>query len=146
MLGSTILHLMRSAVLQDIRLTSFESALNRIVGNLDETAFLARLQLGSVDLLHAITPKRRDRSIAQEFHDDSETQCVILTGNDNELSSGIDLSDPAMPDVAVRMTKQNINSFANVLNQLGSHMDVDQAMLCGNTSEAKNGRSTFSKD
>lgn len=61
-LGSTILHLMRSAVLQDIRLTSFEPALNRIVGKLDETAFLARLQLGSVDLVHAITPKRRDRS------------------------------------------------------------------------------------
>jgi IclR family acetate operon transcriptional repressor len=61
-LGSAILHLMRSAMLQDMRLTSFEPALNRIVGRLDETAFLARLQLGSVDLVHAITPKRRDRS------------------------------------------------------------------------------------
>lgn len=217
--------------------------------------------------------------IAQEFHDDSETQCVILTGNDNEFSSGIDLSDPArwnlddktflerrnialrgtkmckawedmpqitiaaieglnvgggialtltcdwrvmaesaflyvpevqigiplgwqtlprlvnmvgasrakqivllgdrmsaakasewgivdfivpdgtavtyaeslakrvatLPDVAVRMSKQNINAFANVLNQLGSHMDVDQAMLCANTAEAQTSRNAFSK-
>src|SRR5690606_31999787 len=33
--------------------------------------------------------------IAQEFHDDTGTQCVILTGNDKEFSAGIDLGDPA---------------------------------------------------
>src|SRR5690606_39249974 len=32
--------------------------------------------------------------IAQEFHDDTDTQCVVLTGNDTEFSAGIDLSDP----------------------------------------------------
>lgn len=61
-LGGAILHLMRCSVMQDIRLSSFEPALNRIVGKLDETAFIARLQLGSVNLVHAITPKSRDRS------------------------------------------------------------------------------------
>lgn len=61
-LGSAILHIMRSAVLQDMRLSSFEPALNHIVGKLDETAFLARLQHGSIDLVQAITPKSRNRS------------------------------------------------------------------------------------
>lgn len=51
----------------------------------------------------------------------------------------------AMPDVAVRMSKQNINAVANALNHLGSYMDLDQAMLCGQTAEAKAGRNAFTK-
>lgn len=50
-----------------------------------------------------------------------------------------------MPDVAVRMTKQSINSYANALNHSSSHMDVDQAMLCGLSSEAVDGRTKFKK-
>jgi len=61
-LGPAILRLMRSSVLQDLRLASFEPALSFIVGKLDETAFLARLQHDGVDLVRAITPNRRDRS------------------------------------------------------------------------------------
>lgn len=41
-----------------------------------------------------------------------------------------------MPELAVRMSKQSINAYANALNHLGSHMDVDQAMLCGQTRDA----------
>ena len=70
---------------------------------------------------------------------------VVQDGTAKSYAESLAQRVAAMPDVAVRMTKQNINSYANVLNQLGSHMDVDQAMLCGNTSEAQNGRSTFSK-
>lgn len=70
---------------------------------------------------------------------------VVQDGTAKSYAESLAQRVAAMPDVAVRMTKQNINSFANVLNQLGSHMDVDQAMLCGNTSEAKNGRNTFGK-
>ncbi|AUL13805.1 enoyl-CoA hydratase/isomerase family protein [Bordetella bronchiseptica] len=41
-----------------------------------------------------------------------------------------------MPELAVRMSKQSINAYANALNHLGSHMDVDQAMLCGQSQDA----------
>lgn len=41
-----------------------------------------------------------------------------------------------MPELAVRMSKQSINAYANALNHLGSHMDLDQAMLCGQTQDA----------
>lgn len=50
-----------------------------------------------------------------------------------------------MPAAAVRMSKQHINAVANALNHLGSHMDADQAMLCGQTAEARSGRDAFKK-
>ena len=51
----------------------------------------------------------------------------------------------ALPDVALRMSKQSINSCANALNHLASHMDVDQAMLCGISTEPPEGRKKFQK-
>jgi enoyl-CoA hydratase/carnithine racemase len=50
-----------------------------------------------------------------------------------------------LPDVALRMSKQSINSCANALNHLASHMDVDQAMLCGVSIEKTDARKKFEK-
>ncbi|MGY6269479.1 enoyl-CoA hydratase/isomerase family protein [Achromobacter denitrificans] len=50
-----------------------------------------------------------------------------------------------MPDLAVRMSKQSINAYANALNHLGSHMDVDQAMLCGQSADAGAARDRYSR-
>lgn len=50
-----------------------------------------------------------------------------------------------MPDVAVRMSKQSINAYANALNHTASHMDLEQAMLCGQEAAAKAGRDNYAK-
>lgn len=50
-----------------------------------------------------------------------------------------------MPDLAVRMSKQSINAYANALNHLGSHMDVDQAMLCGQSADAAATRDRYGR-
>lgn len=48
-----------------------------------------------------------------------------------------------MPDVAVRMSKQSINAYTNALNYTASHMDLEQAMLCGQEAAAKAGRASY---
>jgi enoyl-CoA hydratase/carnithine racemase len=50
-----------------------------------------------------------------------------------------------MPDAAVRMSKQSINAFANALNHVASHMDVDQALLCGQMGDAVSARERYKK-
>lgn len=70
---------------------------------------------------------------------------VVPDGTARSYAESLAKRVATMPEVAVRMSKQNINAYANVLNQLGSHMDVDQAMLCGKTTEAQTSRNAFSK-
>ena len=47
------------------------------------------------------------------------------------------------PSHVVKMSKQSVNAFANALNHVGTFMDVDQAMLCGQSTEAQNARTQF---
>lgn len=117
-LGSAILHLMRSSVLQDMRLTSFEQALNHIVGKLDETAFLARLQLGSVDLVHAITPKRRDRSyiypgVGARPLDKCSSSKAILAFTDRPKAK--DILKPLVDDA----NQTNLRALLKELDEVG---------------------------
>ncbi len=49
------------------------------------------------------------------------------------------------PPHVVRMSKQSVNAYANALNHVSSFMDVDQAMVCGTTSEATDARRRFNK-
>jgi len=100
-LGPAILRLMRSAVLQDLRLSSFEPALSYIVGKLDETAFLARLQHGGVDLVRAITPTRRDQSyvypgVGSRPLDRCSSSKAILAFTDPDTAKG--MLEPLMAD------------------------------------------------
>ena len=50
------------------------------------------------------------------------------------------------PSHAVKMTKQSVNAYANALNFSSTYMDIDQALLCGKSSEAIQARNQFSKD
>ncbi len=42
------------------------------------------------------------------------------------------------------LTKQSVNNYANALSHLATHMDVDQAVLCGLSEVAAQGRTRFS--
>lgn len=60
-LGDGLVKLMRASLTQDSKLAHFKSALNFIVGRLEETAFCARLLDDEVDLVQAVTPTRKDQ-------------------------------------------------------------------------------------
>lgn len=47
------------------------------------------------------------------------------------------------PSHVVKMSKESVNAHANALNHLGAYMDVDQALLCGQSAEAREARSKF---
>ena len=41
------------------------------------------------------------------------------------------------------LTKHNVNTYANALNHLASHMDIDQSVLCGLSESAVRTREEF---
>lgn len=49
------------------------------------------------------------------------------------------------PNHAVRMSKQSVNAYANALNYVSTFMDVDQALLCNESQEAREARQQFGK-
>lgn len=96
----------------------------------------------------------------------SKAKKLILLGNEMNSQEALDLGliDYIEPDgktleaainlankvnlnsrLVTTLTKQSINNFANALNHLATHMDVDQAVLCGLSSQAKNARANFKK-
>lgn len=70
---------------------------------------------------------------------------VIPDGTACQFAQDLAQKVAAMPAMAVRMSKQNINTCANVLNHVSSYMDVDQAMLCGQMQEAVAERKNYEK-
>ncbi|HLU01649.1 MAG TPA: enoyl-CoA hydratase/isomerase family protein, partial [Advenella sp.] len=71
---------------------------------------------------------------------------VVPDGTTQTFAEDLAQRVGAMPGVAVRMSKQSINTYANAMNHVASFMDVDQAMLCGQTEEAVSERSHYKKD
>lgn len=47
------------------------------------------------------------------------------------------------PPHVVKMSKQSVNAFANALNHVATFMDVDQALVCGQSIEAQQARESF---
>lgn len=47
------------------------------------------------------------------------------------------------PSHVVKMSKQSVNAHANALNFVSTYMDVDQALVCGQSSEARDARKNF---
>lgn len=47
------------------------------------------------------------------------------------------------PGHVVKMSKQSVNAYANALNYVSTYMDVDQALLCGQSAEASQAREQF---
>lgn len=119
-LGRGILQLMRSAVLQDVRLARFEPALNYIVGKLGETAFLARLQHGGVDLVRVVTPKRRDQSyiypgVGARPLDRCSSSKAILAFADPSSTQG--MLEPLLADRRETDMASLIDELAQVVKQ-----------------------------
>jgi enoyl-CoA hydratase/carnithine racemase len=73
------------------------------------------------------------------------TDFVVPDGTTRTFAEDLAQRVGAMPGVAVRMSKQSINTYANAMNHVSSYMDVDQAMLCGQTDEAMTERSHYEK-
>lgn len=68
---------------------------------------------------------------------------VVPTGDALSRAEALAERVVSMPKMAVRVTKQNANAYANSLNHLASYMDVDQAILFGMSEAAAKGRSRF---
>jgi enoyl-CoA hydratase len=51
----------------------------------------------------------------------------------------------SMPKLAVRVTKQSANAYANTLNHVASYMDVDQSVLFGMSDAAAQARARFQR-
>lgn len=47
------------------------------------------------------------------------------------------------PSHVVKMSKQSVNAHANALNFVSTYMDVDQALVCGQSNEAREARNNF---
>jgi enoyl-CoA hydratase len=47
------------------------------------------------------------------------------------------------PNHAIRMSKQSVNAYTNALNYVSTFMDVDQALLCNESEEARSARKAF---
>lgn len=50
------------------------------------------------------------------------------------------------PSHVVKMTKQSVNAYNNALNHASIYMDVDQAFVCGRSSEAVQARGNFNSN
>lgn len=66
-------------------------------------------------------------------------------GKAKETAIGLAGQAAKTPGGVAKLTKQSINAFANALNHLGSHSDVDQALLFGASTEAREARSRFGR-
>ncbi len=47
------------------------------------------------------------------------------------------------PSHVVKMSKQSVNAYANALHFVSTFMDVDQALVCGQSNEAREARKNF---
>ncbi|AKQ53995.1 enoyl-CoA hydratase/isomerase family protein [Bordetella hinzii] len=47
------------------------------------------------------------------------------------------------PSHVVKMSKESVNAHANALNFVSTYMDVDQALVCGQSAEARQAREQF---
>lgn len=63
------------------------------------------------------------------------------------LNKAASLAEQAVktPSAVIKMTKQSINAFVNANNHVATFMDVDQALLCNQSTEAVQAREKFSR-
>lgn len=102
-------------------------------------------------MLHLMGPARtkqavilaNDRISAQEAHDWGLVERVTLPGGAFAAALALAEKVAAQPPIAVSMTKQTVNRLAHALDDLASHMDVDQFALAGMTGDHKEGVGAF---
>jgi enoyl-CoA hydratase len=102
-------------------------------------------------MLHLIGPARTkqavilaaDRISATEAHQWGLVEEVADPGKAFEAAMAMATKVAAQPPLSVAMTKLTVNRLAHVLDDLASHMDIDQFALASLTEDHKEGVDAF---
>jgi enoyl-CoA hydratase len=102
-------------------------------------------------MLHLIGPARTkqavilaaDRISATEAHQWGLAEEVVDPGQAFEAAMAMAAKVAAQPPLSAAMTKLTVNRLAHVLDDLASHMDVDQFALASLTEDHKEGVEAF---
>ncbi|MGN6114140.1 MAG: enoyl-CoA hydratase/isomerase family protein, partial [Nitrobacter sp.] len=102
-------------------------------------------------MLHLMGPARTkqavilasDRISAAEAHDWGLVEEVADPGKAFDVAMALALRIAEQPPISVAMTKLTVNRLAHALDDLASHMDVDQFALASLTEDHKEGVAAF---
>lgn len=102
-------------------------------------------------MLHLIGPARTKQAViladqrisAQEAHEWGLVEEVTEPGKSFDAALALAAKIAAQPPLSVAMTKLTINRLAHALDDLASHMDVDQFALASLTEDHKEGVAAF---
>ena len=83
------------------------------------------------------------RISAQEAHEWGLVEEVTEPGKSFDAALALAAKIAAQPPLSVAMTKLTINRLAHALDDLASHMDVDQFALASLTEDHKEGLAAF---
>ncbi|UGY03091.1 enoyl-CoA hydratase/isomerase family protein [Bradyrhizobium quebecense] len=102
-------------------------------------------------MLHLMGPARTkqaviladDRISAGEAYDWGLVEQVVDPGKSYEAAMALAAKVAAQPPISVAMTKLTVNRLAHALDDLASHMDLDQFALASLTDDHKEGVAAF---
>ena len=102
-------------------------------------------------MLHLIGPARTKQAViladqrisATEAYDWGLVEQVTDPGGSLEAAMVLAEKIATQPPIPVAMTKQTVNRLAGALDDLTSHMDLDQFALAGMTEDRKEGTAAF---
>ena len=102
-------------------------------------------------MLHLIGPARTKQAViladqripATEAHQWGLVEDVVDPGGAFDAAMALAAKVAAQPPLSVAMTKLTVNRLAHALDDLASHMDVDQFALASLTEDHKEGVSAF---
>lgn len=102
-------------------------------------------------MLHLIGPARTKQAViladqrisAGEAHEWGLVEELVDSGGAFDAAMAMAAKVAAQPPISVAMTKLTINRLANALDDLASHMDVDQFALASLTEDHKEGIAAF---
>ncbi|MTV13105.1 MULTISPECIES: enoyl-CoA hydratase/isomerase family protein [Bradyrhizobium] len=102
-------------------------------------------------MLHLMGPARTkqaviladDRISAEEAYEWGLVEQVTDPGRSSEAAMALAAKIAAQPPISVAMTKLTVNRLAHALDDLASHMDLDQFALASLTEDHKEGVAAF---
>ncbi len=102
-------------------------------------------------MLHLMGPARTKQAViladqrisADEAHEWGLVEEVVDPGKAFDAAMAMAAKVAAQPPISVAMTKLTVNRLAHALDDLASHMDVDQFALASLTEDHKEGVAAF---
>jgi enoyl-CoA hydratase/carnithine racemase len=102
-------------------------------------------------MLHLIGPARTKQAViladqrisADEAHDWGLVEEVVDPGKAFDAAMALAAKVAAQPPISVAMTKLTVNRLAHALDDLASHMDIDQFALASLTEDHREGVAAF---